>query len=431
MAISRPFLLALIGLALLGATVFAVQNARNKTSDSPEPAAQQQQQPAGQAASTPAPAGPEQLLSAAVASDVDSAAFEAKLTFRSAGASNLVRVSGAYETHGEREMPEVDVDVQLQAPSLNTNVRGGFVTTGERAWFTQGDKAYAVPQSTWSEIVKGRESGAKPAAGAAQDLDISPSEWVRNVKSEGKEQVGGVQTTHLSAELDSAKALTEVAAPAMRQAGSTVPLATAEKRLRQSGLKNGELDVWVGDDKVLRRMTLALSGKGDGGRTVSAEFELELSGVNEPQDVAAPANVKAGMPGGLVGQAANGVLSSVAEEAGLNPEDLHIGTPVTNSHVKAERAVDDDKKVVIFFKNPRALDDQAVAASVKSLERRMKKVVVLTDDVRNADRYGSLLEDLQVNQAPAIVVIGRSGKASLLEGYVDAGSLVQVVADAR
>jgi thioredoxin-related protein len=57
--------------------------------------------------------------------------------------------------------------------------------------------------------------------------------------------------------------------------------------------------------------------------------------------------------------------------------------------------------------------------------------VVLTDDVRNADHYGSLLEDLQVNQAPAIVVIGHSGKASLIEGYVDANSLVQVVADAR
>ena len=41
------------------------------------------------------------------------------------------------------------------------------------------------------------------------------------------------------------------------------------------------------------------------------------------------------------------------------------------------------------------------------------------------------LEDLGVNQAPAIVVIGRSEKASLIEGYIDADSLVQVVADAR
>jgi hypothetical protein len=86
---------------------------------------------------------------------------------------------------------------------------------------------------------------------------------------------------------------------------------------------------------------------------------------------------------------------------------------------------------VIFFENPKGFDDRAVARSVRTLDRRTKSVVVLTDDVRNADHYESLLEDLGVNQAPAIVVIGHSGKASLIEGYIDADSLVQVVADAR
>jgi len=105
--------------------------------------------------------------------------------------------------------------------------------------------------------------------------------------------------------------------------------------------------------------------------------------------------------------------------------------PVTNSHLKAERAVADNKKVVIFFENPRALDDKAVAASVRSLDRRTKNVVVLSDDLRNVDHYGKLLENLGVTQAPAIVVIGRSGNAQLVEGYVDGPTLVQVVADAR
>ena len=39
MAISRPFLLALLGAVLLGATLFAVQNARNSASDDAAPAA--------------------------------------------------------------------------------------------------------------------------------------------------------------------------------------------------------------------------------------------------------------------------------------------------------------------------------------------------------------------------------------------------------
>ena len=136
--------------------------------------------------------------------------------------------------------------------------------------------------------------------------------------------------------------------------------------------------------------------------------------------------MKNGLPAGVLGQLATGFVGGLGNTVGVTPEDLRLGVPVTKSHVKAERAVADNKKVVIFFKNPRALDDQAAAESVRSLDRRTKNVVVLSDDVRNSDRYGSLLEDLKVSQAPAIVVIGRSGKADLIEGYVDADSLVQV-----
>ena len=433
MAISRPLLLALIGLALLGATVFAVNNARNSGGDSAataDPAAQAANQ-ATPASEPAAPAGPDELLAAAVASETDSASFDARLSFSSQGEKNTVRVSGAYETHGEREMPEAAVKLQLNAPSANLNANGGFVTTGERAWFTRGNAAYAVPASVWNQIVKGRESGAPPAEGASKDLEISPRDWVRNVKSEGTERVSGVQATHLSAQLDSAKAVTDVVSAWGKAAGSAVPVQNAEQRLRQAGLEDGKLDVWVGDDKILRKLTLSLAGQGTGGRRVTAELDLQLTAVNEPQDIAAPANVRRGLPGGTYGQVANGVLASAAEEAGVNPEDLRLGVPVTNSHLKAERAVAANQKVVLFFTNPRALDDKAVARSVRALDRRTKKVVVLTDDVRNADRYETLLEDLQVSQAPAIVVIGRSGNADLIEGYVDADALVQVVADAR
>ena len=55
---------------------------------------------------------------------------------------------------------------------------------------------------------------------------------------------------------------------------------------------------------------------------------------------------------------------------------------------------------MILFQNPRALDDKAVADSVRSLDRRTKSVVVLTDDVRNVDRYGKLLEDLRRQPGP-------------------------------
>jgi hypothetical protein len=256
---------------------------------------------------------------------------------------------------------------------------------------------------------------------------VDPSGWVSNVKSEGTERMDGVEVTHVSAEVDSAKAILQIA----KSMGDQSPLPNAEQRLRKSGLTNAQVNVWVGDDKIMRRMTITMSGKGDGGRRVDGALNFELSQVNKPQSITRPANVKNALPSGTFGQFATGLVAGLGKQTGVAPRDLQLDVPTTNSHLKAERAIADNRKVVIFFKNPKGIDDKAVARSVKSLDKRTKRVVVLTDDVRNADRYGSMVEDLGVNQAPAIVVIGRSGKASLIEGYIDAESLVQVVADAR
>jgi hypothetical protein len=432
MAISRPFLLALLGVALLAATVFAVQNARTSATDDPAPVAKQQ--PAEQAAPAPAEpvqsASPQDLLESAFSADVESASFEGQVAFSFQGQRNVISTKGAFVDNGPKAMPEVDIELHARVGSMNFNERGGFVTNGERAWFTRGDTAYAVPQPIWSAVAKARESGRLATEKDTPDVDLDPSKWLSKVRNEGSERVGGVETTHISAEVDSAKAVAELVTASREASGSSLPLPGGEQRLEKMGMTEGDLDVWVGEDEILRRVTFEFSSPGDRG-TVKANLDLRLSDVNEPQQIARPAKVKAGMPGGMYGQVANGVLTSVAESAGLNAEELNIGVPVTNSHVKAERAVADNKKVVIFFQNPRALDDKAVADSVRSLDRRLERVVVLSDDVRNVKRYGSLLEDLGVSQAPAIVVIGQGGEARLIEGYIDADSLVQVVADAR
>jgi hypothetical protein len=424
MAISRPFLLALLGVALLGATVFAVQNARNQSDGSP--AASQPAQPTqAQPAQTTSTQGPSQVLSAAFSPNaLNSANFDAKLSFAMGREKNTLRTNGAFQSTGPKEMPKFDVQVSADVPGFDG--RAGFVTTGDRAWFTRGNVGYAVPQAAWSKIVKGRAQGAAPTKKAPK-LDVNPSSWLKNVKSEGNERMDGVQVTHVSADVDSAAAIADVF-NALDNTGR-LP-AGAEKRVAKV-VDNGHIEAWVGDDKILRRVSFEMSGKGDGGRRVDMNLDFRLSQVNQPQDIAAPAKVKKGLPDGVFGQLAAGFVGGLGSTVGVTPSDLKLGVPQTNAHRKAERAVADHKKVVIFFQNPRALDDKAVADSVRSLDRKTKNVVVLSDDLRNVDNYGKLLENLGVSQAPAIVVIGRSGKARLVEGYVDGPSLVQVVADAR
>src|SRR5829696_9297869 len=127
MAISRPFLLALVGLALLGATVFAVQNARDSGSDAPAPAVQQgQAQPAQSSQQPAADLSPQQTLDAAFSSDVKSAKFDAKLSLSAGRDSGSLAVSGASQTVGGATEASVDVKVHAGAQKLDA----GFVTTG-------------------------------------------------------------------------------------------------------------------------------------------------------------------------------------------------------------------------------------------------------------------------------------------------------------
>jgi hypothetical protein len=424
MAISRPFLLALLGVALLGATIFAVQNARNGSDNAASVAKPAQPAQAQPAQAAPA-AGPSQVLSAAFTPNaLTSASFNAKLSFTLSGKTNSVKTNGAFESAGPKAMPKANVQVTIDAPGYDGT--GGFVTTGDHAWFTKGKVAYAVPQAAWSKIVKAREKGSAPTKKAPK-LNVNPSSWLQNVKSEGNERMDGVQVTHVSADVNSAGAIADV----FKSLDTTgrIP-AGAEKRI-SSVVEKGHIEAWVGADKILRRATFEMSGKGNGGRRVDMNLDVRLSSVNQPQRIKAPSKVKKGLPGGTFGQLATGLVGGVGNSVGVTSGDLKLGVPQTNSHLKAERAVADHKKVVIFFKNPRALDDKAVADSVRSLDRKTKNVVVLSDDLRNVDNYGKLLENLGVTQAPAIVVIGRSGKAQLVEGYIDGPSLVQVVADAR
>ena len=85
-------------------------------------------------------------------------------------------------------MPDVDIDVRLDVARAGLKLDGGFVTTGDKAWFTRGDTAYAVPQDPWDKIVEARESGTTGAgaAPATPELKLEPGDWLRNVKRRGR-----------------------------------------------------------------------------------------------------------------------------------------------------------------------------------------------------------------------------------------------------
>lgn len=96
---------------------------------------------------------------------------------------------------------------------------------------------------------------------------------------------------------------------------------------------------------------------------------------------------------------------------------------------KVARALDGKHVVVLFFRQPGAADDDATAQAVAAV--RGRGVAVFSDRIAHLARYRGVVSGLGVSQAPVVVVVDRHRKAQLVEGFVDEGTLRQIVVDAR
>ena len=113
------------------------------------------------------------------------------------------------------------------------------------------------------------------------------------------------------------------------------------------------------------------------------------------------------------------VHTPAGQEAGAS-----VGLPLKVARAFAK------KQVVVLYFGGKGTDDTLTAASVRSLKASAGHgVAVFMDKLSNLADYRRVVEGLDVSQAPSIVIVDRARKAQLLEGFIDAGSLRQDVAD--
>jgi hypothetical protein len=86
--------------------------------------------------------------------------------------------------------------------------------------------------------------------------------------------------------------------------------------------------------------------------------------------------------------------------------------------------------VLFFFTRPGPADDTGARQAVNSL-RGQKGVSVFTAGLGDLEAYRPVLSGAGVSQVPAVVVVRAGQKARLFQGFVDASTLRQTVADAR
>jgi hypothetical protein len=85
----------------------------------------------------------------------------------------------------------------------------------------------------------------------------------------------------------------------------------------------------------------------------------------------------------------------------------------------------------VLFWNKKGADDVADAAAVHALAHGGGKTTVMLAKAGEVAAFGSVTRGVQVFGTPTVLVVGKSGKATVITGLTDVFSLRQAIAVAR
>jgi hypothetical protein len=259
---------------------------------------------------------PETVLKEATFRGIENADVQATVGIDikgSEGGHVKVDLSGPFQSAGEGQLPELDMTAKSEG-SVNgqdAGLEAGLVLLPSRAYVSYEGTEYEVDPTTFSyvESVLNRAQteggGSSPASvecqeAAAKSLDVAA--FVEHPKNEGAADVGGTETTKISGDLNvggavdaAIKISEEPACSAQLKSAGPLPIAklVQAKGEIEKVLKSGTVDVYVGEDHIVRRLTAKLEIEAEG-KEKSAEVELDVSlnKVNEGQEISAPSNAE-------------------------------------------------------------------------------------------------------------------------------------------
>jgi hypothetical protein len=243
-----------------------------------------------------------------------------------------VSLSGPFQSESEAEYPELDLAFSAKGSlgGKDLNREGGITLLGNKAYVAYEGTEYEVDSTTFNFVKsmlkqqgggQGKSSEIAACQEAASELELS--DFVENLKSNGSAEVGGTSTTKVSGDLDATAAVeafsTLIEDPkCSEQLSAAGPLPSAAeldkaKSTVRDSLKSAHVDLYVGDDHIVRRITAQATieppkSSKSGAKRVELDLDLTLTGVNEEQTISAPGNSKP--------------LSDLFLKLGINPIEL-------------------------------------------------------------------------------------------------------------
>jgi hypothetical protein len=273
-----------------------------------------------------------QLLDRAFNKSLESANVDLDSTVRVRGVPQLdrpirIRASGPYRSE-KGKPPEFDINLKIGVEGGGASIDTGRISVGDRAWIKFQGGFYEVPAEQVKSANEAFQSGKKKRD-EVKGGNVNPRDWITNAKDEGDEEVAGVDTKHVSGQLDVRKMVSDLNAFVSRAGKSLGAGAGVPKPLSQSTLdkvaqvvRNPTFDVYIGnDDERVRRLSANVQlavpeqdrqvARGiEGG---SLELTIEFRDVGKPQKIEPPAQSRplsdltkqlggAGALGGVLGQ---------------------------------------------------------------------------------------------------------------------------------
>jgi hypothetical protein len=250
---------------------------------------------------------PLQTLESASFEGVESAAFDGTLKIESKG-SQGGNVDVALSGRAQPEGIEVTGKVAGTAQGKPVDLEGGLTLFDKRGFVNYRGTEYEIDRNNYGiakplfapALAEGSAEIRECRKAAAAEVQVG--DLLGNLHEDGNAEVAGTETTKISGELDVPAAVEAMVSlvedPACSiQFEALSPFALYKVRLLADELagsaEKGTVQVYVGDDDVIRKLSAEFSGDPGAGREpVTVQLELILSGVNEEQEIEVPADAK-------------------------------------------------------------------------------------------------------------------------------------------
>lgn len=260
---------------------------------------------------------PQQVIDNATLEGIESGNVELTLGITAEGKEGGdvdVSLSGPFQSKGKKDLPELDLTASATGSVEGEDVdfEGGLTLLSDRAFVNYEGTEYEVDPTTFGFVKSAFEQAqSQGSEGNAADVTacqeaaegIAVGDFADNLTNEGSAEVDGTSTTKISGDLNPGGAVDAIielaedpACSSQLEAAGPLPIDELEEAKGEvtSAVEKAHVDVYVGEDDIVRKLAaeMTIEPEGASGEKVELDFELELSGVNEGQEIAAPENAK-------------------------------------------------------------------------------------------------------------------------------------------